>query len=411
MKYRLPILLVGLTLTTTNAQMKTAQELFDGYESFKVTSITSRRFNQKQMLDWLRPLIDGSQSVSTSIGSSAEGRTISLISCGQGPTRVLLWSQMHGDEPTATMALLDILNFFVRNPDHPIVRRIREDLTVLMVPMLNPDGAERFQRRSAQLIDLNRDALKLETAEARILKSVQKEYKPDFAFNLHDQDPRYTVGQTKKLAALSFLAPALGDSQPDNHVRRRAKLLTAATVETMNQFIPGHLARYDDTFEPRAFGDNIQRWGTSTVLIESGGWMGDREKMFLRKMNFVAILTSLYSIATDEYERADLNSYEQLPLNGKNFYDIIFRNVRFQPSSPVQAVRVDVGVNLTEERDSSSGQFVLMGKIEDVGDLSTFGAYEDYDCSGALLDERVIELDKTMRREEFLQAFPGKKNP
>jgi len=318
---------------------------------------------------------------------------------------VFLWSQMHGDEPTATMALLDIISFFVMHADHPLVDRIRQDLTVLMVPMLNPDGAERFQRRTAQLIDLNRDALKLETEEARILKSIQEKYRPDFGFNLHDQDPRYTVGQTKNAAALSLLAPALGESQPDNHVRRRAKFVAASIVEAMNQFIPGHLARYDDIFEPRAFGDNIQRWGTSTVLIESGGWMGDREKMFLRKLNFVAILTSLFSIATGEYEKADLNSYEQLPLNGKNFYDIIFRNVLFQPTSNAQPVHLDVAVNLTEERDSTTGQLVLIGKIEDLGDLSTFGAFEEYDCGGVLLDGSVIEMEKTMQREEFLKAI------
>ena len=34
-----------------------------------------------------------------------------------------------------------------------------------MVPMLNPDGAERFQRRNAQGIDINRDALLLQSPE------------------------------------------------------------------------------------------------------------------------------------------------------------------------------------------------------------------------------------------------------
>lgn len=408
MKYRSVFVLFGLTFTSLSAQMKTAQDLFDRYETYKVASITSRRFNQGQMLDWLRPLLGGGQCTSSSVGLSAEGRTIFLVSFGRGPTKVLLWSQMHGDEPTATMALLDILNFLVLNADHPVVETIRQDLTLLMVPMLNPDGAERFQRRSAQLIDLNRDALKLETAEARILKSLQEKYRPDFGFNLHDQDPRYTVGQTKNVAALSLLAPALGESHPDNHIRRRAKFVAASIVEVMNQFIPGHLARYDDTFEPRSFGDNIQRWGTSTILIESGGWMGDREKMFLRKLNFVGILSSLYSIATGEYEKGDLNSYEQLPLNGKNFYDMIFRNVRFQPPSDISPVYLDVAVNLSEQRDTTTGQWILIGKIEDLGDLSTFGAFEEYDCGGILLDSTVIEMDKTMQREEFLKLILGK---
>ena len=42
--------------------------------------------------------------------------------------------------------------------DEP-VKRILSALTLYVVPMLNPDGAERYQRRNAQNIDLNRDAL------------------------------------------------------------------------------------------------------------------------------------------------------------------------------------------------------------------------------------------------------------
>ena len=44
------------------------------------------------------------------------------------------------------------------------------------------------------------------------------------------------------------------------------------------------MGRYSDEFEPRAFGDNIQKWGTNTILIESGGIFGDEEKQYLRKL-------------------------------------------------------------------------------------------------------------------------------
>lgn len=408
MKYCSLLIFLSLMATPLDAQLNTAAELFDRYDSYKFAAITSRRFTQAQMFAWLQPLIDRGECRLSDIGFSAEGRTIRLVSFGSGPTKVLLWSQMHGDEPTATMALMDIVNFLTLHRGNPLVETIGKSLTLLMVPMINPDGAERFQRRTAQLIDLNRDALKLETAEAKILKSIREQYKPAFGFNLHDQDPRYTVGPTKNVTTLALLAPAVDEPRLDNDVRRRAKLVAAQLVEAMNQFIPGHVARYDDTFEPRAFGDNIQKWGTSTVLIESGGWMGDREKMFIRKLNFVAILASLNSIASGQFEKADLNSYEQLPLNTKNFYDMIFRNVVFQPPSNVPPVRLDVGVNLEEKRDSVTGELMLVGKIEDLGDLSTFGAFEEYDCGGILLDSTVIDMEKSMRREEFLSAMKKK---
>ena len=92
--------------------------------------------------------------------------------------RVLLWSQMHGDEPTATAALFDIFEFLRRHRDDPTVRDILSSLTLHVVPMLNPDGAERFQRRNAQSIDINRDALRLQTPEGRTLKAVRDRFQP-----------------------------------------------------------------------------------------------------------------------------------------------------------------------------------------------------------------------------------------
>ena len=48
------------------------------------------------------------------IGRSAEGRPLYAVTFGQGPATVLLWSQMHGDEPSHTMGLADLFAFFAR---------------------------------------------------------------------------------------------------------------------------------------------------------------------------------------------------------------------------------------------------------------------------------------------------------
>ena len=48
--------------------------------------------------------------------------------------------------------------------------------------------------------------------------------------------------------------------------------------DILQKYAPGQVGRYNDDFEPRAFGDNIQKWGTSTILIESGGYPNDIEK-------------------------------------------------------------------------------------------------------------------------------------
>ncbi len=313
-----------------------ARELFSNYETLRFREIASRRFRQADLLRWLQALAPlGFYSMSP-LGSSAEGRTIPLLTFGRGPVTVLLWSQMHGDEPTATMALVDLLNFLSREQQHPVATMISEKLKVLIVPMLNPDGAERFQRRTAQAIDMNRDARSFETPEARLLKEVRDRYQPQFGFNLHDQDPRYAVGNTKAVSTIALLAPAFDDVRSDNHIRVRAKHIAALFASVMQEFIPGHISKYDDSFEPRAFGDNIQRWGTSTVLVESGGWPQDREKMFIRKLNYVGLLSSLYSIATNSYERAPLTVYDQLPFGTKYLFDVVLRGARLQAAEPRQ---------------------------------------------------------------------------
>ena len=314
----------------------------------------------------------------------------------------MLWSQMHGDEPTATMALVDIFNFLIKNPDHRITKILQEKLTLLAIPMLNPDGAERFTRRTAQLIDLNRDALALETSEARILKEARDMYSPEFGFNLHDQDTRLTVGTTKKITAIALLAPSTDESRSDNPVRVRAKKVASVFIQILNLFIPGHVAKWDDTFESRAFGDNIQKWGTSTVLVESGGWKDDPDKFFIRKLNCVALLTSLYAIATGESAQADIGIYEQIPFNMKLGCDRIIRNAMLHISDQTDSLRVDVGINVDARRNSSTGMLERIATIVDIGDLSTLSALEEeIDVQGAKLDANRIKLDHSFPANEF----------
>jgi hypothetical protein len=383
----------------TQGSSETVRELYDTYDKYRRDEIKSRRFTQAQMIRWLQPMLDQNVVRPMPLGASAEGRIITLYSYGTGPAKVLLWSQMHGDEPTATMALLDILNFFARPRDHPLVTAIHNALTLLIIPMLNPDGAERFTRRTAQLVDMNRDAVSLVTPEAKILKSTRDKYQPEFGFNLHDQEPRLTVGATKNVTAIALLAPAVNESREDNDVRLRAKRVASVFAGVLDQLAPGHAAKYDDSFDLRAFGDNVQHGGTSTVLVESGGWPNDRDKMFIRKLNYVGLLTSLHAIATRDYERCDPAAYESLPFNTKNLYDLIIRGVELTANDRTPSVRVDVALNI-EEENQIDGTVRLIAKVVDVGDLSRYGAFDERDGRGKKFSGADIQLDRTISWNE-----------
>ena len=116
------------------------------------------------------------------LGQSVEGRNVHHLTVGRGPKAVLLWSQMHGDEPTATSALFDLCQWITAHRQEPVTARLLDALTLHIVPMVNPDGAERFQRRNAQGLDINRDALHLQTPEGQLLKALRDKVSPVIGF-------------------------------------------------------------------------------------------------------------------------------------------------------------------------------------------------------------------------------------
>lgn len=369
-------LVEGRSPAATRAATGGTEALLAAYPAHRVAAITQRRFTHAELWGAIGPIIDGSATLKRrEIGKSAEGRPIYAVQYGHGPTRALLWSQMHGDESTATMALADIFDFLSRSPDDPLARRIAEKLTVVFVPMLNPDGAERFQRRDAYGIDVNRDARRLSTPEAQTLKRIHTEFHPDFGFNLHDQNVRTRITGTASLAAIALLAPRPDTGHLDTPGLVRAQHLAAAVRAAIEPLVGGHIAKYDDTHNPRAFGDLIQRWGTSTILIESGGWRDDPEKQYLRRVNFVAILSALDAIATGSYAGSDLALYQTLPYNGPSVHDLLVLGGSIAlPGMP--PYRADLAIDYQDALRRNAP------RIMDVGDLDDLLARDTIDATG-----------------------------
>lgn len=390
MKPFLSLFLV-LMISTHSPAQEVARRLHDAHETYKEKTFTHRRFKQADIIPLLNAL-SAPLSVSQ-VGESLEKRAIYQVKAGIGPINVLLWSQMHGDEATATMALFDIFNFLQAKNDgfDGLRQTILANTSLYFLPMLNPDGAERFQRRTATDIDMNRDALRLQTPEGALLKERQQTLQPLVGFNLHDQSPRYSVGKTGKQAVMSFLATAYDEDRNVNDVRQRSMQLIVGMNRVLQQFVPGQIARYDDEFEPRAFGDNIQKWGTTLVLIESGGYKGDSEKMTIRRLNFVAILSALTAIADGSYKQEAIAQYQSIPENGRSLFDVLIRNATVMREG--RPVMVDVGINHEEVNDLASRTFHYKSKIEDIGDLSTFYGLEELDATGLTLTPARIYTD------------------
>ncbi len=375
------------------------QDLYNNYEKFREKTLTHRRFKHSDILPLIKQLENSKDFTVNKVGSSVEGRDLFLISIGQGEKKVFLWSQMHGDEPTATAALFDIFNFFSDSSYSDFKKHILSKVTLYFLPMVNPDGAEKFERRNFFDIDINRDANRLQTPEAVILKEVFDSLKADFGFNLHDQDPRHSVGNSFKSAAISFLAPAFNYEKNVDPIREKSILLIGRLTKMLNQFIPGHIAKYSDDYEPRAFGDNFQKWGTSTILVESGGWNNDPEKQFLKKLNFLLLISAFKEIADSSYKNGTADTYDKIPFNDKYIFDLLLRNLTLNHNG--NKLRIDVAVNFIEFVSKTDKTIYKRSSIQDLGDLSVFYGFQDFDFSGYEIQQGKVFTEKKINLKDI----------
>ena len=366
------------------------ESLSDAWDKGRMSKIFPSDVRHADLKNYISQLAALGVSVKE-VGRSNADREIYQAEWGRGPARVFLWSQMHGDEPTATSALIDMFAFLQKNRDVPWVKRLSDELTVRAVPMLNPDGAEIFQRRNLQGIDINRDAIDLRTPEARLLKSLRDEWNPSIGFNLHNQGALTTAGPTNRQAAISLLV-VFGDEAKTLTVgHERNQRIAAAITSALNKFIPGHIARYSDEWTPTAFGDSFSAWGTPTILIETGALHG-KDEMFLVKMNFVAFLTALNVIASGNERTHDPSVYLNLPENRSGgLVDFVFRRANIisgpEVMSPLQA---DITAVMGRRRAS----FAAPVTIRNIESSSSVRGLVEYDASGYNVFHRFGRIAK-----------------
>ena len=366
--------------------------LYNNYNSFKVGKISKRRFKYEEYFDCINILRASVHFSFEKIGDSEEGRALSLIKIGHGETKLFLWSQMHGDEPTASLAILDILNFFGASDEVNGVREfLLNNLSIYIYPVVNPDGALKYQRENINGVDLNRDAVNLDTNEAKVLMTTFKNIQPHFAFNLHDQNSRYSLGGNNLQAAIALLAPPYDESGSVNSNRSDAMKLIGGIKELLDDYIPGHVGKYSDEYEPNAFGDTFQGLGSSTILLESGGWAGDVEKQYLRKLNFVILLSSFLMISKKSYERIALSVYDDLPMNERNLFDLIVKNVSTDNGALHE--QISVGINTYEIPVEGEDTFTITTKVQGIGALIGFTGLTEFDadgCSMCILPNNLV---------------------
>lgn len=381
----LGLALLAVSVLLMNVHSQTPEQFAAAWNSEHVNKIFPSDVRHADLKKYLGQLKQIGIKVDQ-VGFSNAGREIFQMEWGRGPLKVFMWSQMHGDEPTATPALIDMFAFLQNNRDKGWIKKIGDTITIRAVPMLNPDGAEMYVRRNLQGIDINRDALDLKTPEGRVLKQLRDNWNPAIGFNLHNQQALTTVGRTPKQAAISFLVVYGDEAKTKSYGHERNTRIASAMVLALQTFIPGHIGRYGDEWTPTAFGDNFSAWGTPTILIETGALHG-KDEMFLVKMNFVAFMIALQAIATGSERQQSPQPYLSLLENSSgNLVNFVFRQANIittqaatDAMAPITQITIADIVAVTERRRAS---FFAPVKIRQIGNFAGLRGLEEYDASG-----------------------------
>jgi hypothetical protein len=130
----------------------------------------------------------------TSIGKSVKGKDIllaavtSVESRPEDTRRLFVICRQHGDEPATTEAMLDLIDDLVLTDSEATADLLRK-VSIYIVPMVNPDGADHYGRRNAAGTDLNRDWLTLSQPETRAVRAAIDDIQPDVFIDEHELSP------------------------------------------------------------------------------------------------------------------------------------------------------------------------------------------------------------------------------
>ncbi|MDA8595475.1 M14 family zinc carboxypeptidase [Flavobacteriaceae bacterium] len=275
--------------------------------------------------DQLSPSLDDLNNYLFKHVVSENGEPIKLYKLGTGAKKILIWSQMHGNETTGTKALIDYVKFLFTSVT------LLDYATFYILPMLNPDGSRLFTRVNYKNVDLNRDAVDYQSKELKFLKSILDEVNPDYCFNLHDQRNIFNPRGSKMPATLSFLAPSEDQSRSITESRKTTMEVIAFMYQNLESLLPDGIGRYTDEFYPTATGDNFQKLGYPTILIEAGHFKGDLVREQSRYYNFLALYLGVNFILDDDI-KSDYETYFEIPENDNICFDLIERGVRIGPN-------------------------------------------------------------------------------
>ena len=369
------------------------------YIQFKVSQLKTRRVHNRTILPFLNNLPKTFEL--EEIGRSVQNRAVHSVGFGTGPIKVLIWSQMHGNESTTTKAIIDFCNILstIADDDDEISL-----FTFLIIPILNPDGAFNFSRYNQNGVDINRDAKNLTQVESVILKNIFESFKPDYCFNMHEQRSIYSAGECNYPSTMSFLAPSFDENSSINSQRKISMFIINQIYNKLKKFIPNQISRFDETFNMNCFGDLFQSLGVPTVLFEAGYYQNDFKRNVSRKLTTLSLIIACKSILESSQILKIPSEYYKIPENKPLFFDVLIKDALINNNN-LDEVH-DIGIIF--EEITFKDKIKLVPKIKSLGNLNLFFGHRIINAGKSLVTFPK-KLKIGLRIEDF--SIDNKKIP
>lgn len=263
------------------------------------------------------------------IGKTNEGRDIYLAKVGTGAKKVMYITQQHGNEPLGTEAALQVLKT-LGSSNHPEIKKIRNETTLLVVVRANPDGGERFWRynvdpdavpeygRAGMGYDINRyhnPAMPPEdnpVPEAAAIRRAYDKYRPEIVVDYHHQGTY--VDDEGDMIKTSILWPNHPDTGEE--AVNRSKQVAVLIHDTLMHYGFAEVSQY-----PGGTYEGIARnayglMGSASVLVELRGGIGQKSGGMLIRTAHASMMAVLEAVVEGTLEAIDPARADAIPPRG-----------------------------------------------------------------------------------------------
>jgi hypothetical protein len=235
-------ILAGSLALTLHAALANGTEPAKSNKRFS-TPLESAKFTRlstsKEIASYLVRLDrEFSQARVETIGTSVQGRPLQALILSKTPNAdfstpdrltVEIIGCQHGTESAGAESLLFIARELVAGS----MRKVLDDIDVVLIPNANPDGRDNRRRANANGVNLNIDFVALTQPESRALVAALQRYRPEVALDVHES----AVLKRKSLATEGYMTDFMVQFEFANNPNVAQALQTFSRRELMTPLL------------------------------------------------------------------------------------------------------------------------------------------------------------------------------